>query len=213
MRILNRPVRYLKRDSLPEISVREEDMLRYYQDSLMLQERIRKLFRDIGSLHGRKLYLQIHYIRNVIGYDSYLRQKYGPEKAEELVRTAADFQEFSRQFQTLQEMREYIEQYEETLRNAQQERKEKRDGMSGAGQRISLLTAHASKGLEFDTVYVPDCQEGKLPSAKSVTEAEIEEERRMFYVAMTRARKELWVMACKGRTGKDAPSRFLNCLH
>ena len=213
LRILNRPVRYLKRDSLPEISVREEDMLRYYQDSPMLQERIRKLFRDIGSLHGRKLYLQIHYIRNVIGYDSYLRQKYGPEKAEELVRTAADFQEFSRQFQTLQEMREYIEQYEETLRNAQQERKEKRDGMSGAGQRISLLTAHASKGLEFDTVYVPDCQEGKLPSAKSVTEAEIEEERRMFYVAMTRARKELWVMACKGRTGKDAPSRFLNCLH
>jgi len=45
-----------------------------------------------------------------------------------------------------------------------------------------------------------------------VTEAEIEEERRMFYVAMTRAKHSLCLMAAKGKTGKDAPSRFLACL-
>jgi DNA helicase-2/ATP-dependent DNA helicase PcrA len=59
---------------------------------------------------------------------------------------------------------------------------------------------------------VPECQEGKIPSSKSITEAEVEEERRMFYVAMTRAKKKLWLMAYKGKTGKDAPSRFLTCL-
>lgn len=212
LRILNRPVRYLKRDSLPEAYVREEDMLRYYQASPLLQERVRKLFQDIRNLHGRKPYLQIHYIRNVIGYDRYLRQKYGAGKADELVRIAADFQEFSRQFQTLREMREYMEQYEETIQKVQEERRQKKDGESGTGSKITLLTMHASKGLEFDTVYLPDCQEGKIPSSKSVTEEEIEEERRMFYVAMTRARKQLWIMAYKGKTGKDAPSRFLTCL-
>ena len=212
LRILNRPVRYLRRDSMPEESVSEESMLQYYRNAPVLKETVRKLFRDIRSLRGRKLYLQIHYIRNVIGYDNYLRGKYGVPGAEELIRIAAEFQEFSRQFQTLREMRSYMEQYEETLKDVQKLSGREKNEETQAAQRISLLTMHASKGLEFDTVYLPDCQEGKIPSARAVTEAELEEERRMFYVAMTRARKKLWLMAYKGKTGKDAPSRFLTCL-
>ena len=212
LRIINRPVRYLKRDSMPEEDVNEEKMLWYYQKSPLLQERIRNLFRDIRSLRGRKLYLQIHYIRNVIGYDGYLRGKYDAQKAEGLIAVAADFQEFSRQFKTLREMKEYIERYEETVREAWQQKGKNGSAQSQGEQKINLLTMHASKGLEFDTVYVPDCQEGKIPSSRSITKEEIEEERRMFYVAMTRARQELWLMACKGKTGKDAPSRFLSSL-
>ncbi len=102
-------------------------------------------------------------------------------------------------------MKEYIAGYEETLKDIQEQKQEKEDA-------VNLLTMHASKGLEFDSVYLPDCQEGKIPSAKAVTEEEIEEERRMFYVAMTRARHSLCLMTAKGRTGKDAPSRFLACL-
>ena len=45
---------------------------------------------------------------------------------------------------------------------------------------LQLMTMHASKGLEFQTVIVPECNEGKIPSDKSKTQAEIEEERRMF---------------------------------
>ena len=77
---------------------------------------------------------------------------------------------------------------------------------------IRIMTMHASKGLEFHTVYIPDCQEGKIPSAKSKEPHEIEEERRMFYVAMTRAKEELYLLAYKGKSGKDAPSRFLQCF-
>lgn len=212
LRIMNRPVRYLKRDSMPEESVTEDKMLQYYQESPVLQERIRKLFQDIHNLQGKKLYLQIHYIRNVIGYDSYLKEKYGVHRAEELVRIAVEFQEFSRQFQSLGEMKAYIASYEETLREIQIQKRQETNAEAQTEQRINLLTMHAAKGLEFDTVYVPDCQEGKIPSTKSVTEEELEEERRMFYVAMTRARQELWLMAYKGKTGKDVPSRFLACL-
>lgn len=205
LRIMNRPVRYLKRDSVSEEKVREESLLAYYRGSTVLQERVRKLFQDIRNLRSRKPYLQIHYIRNIIGYDGYLREKYGAFKAEELVRMAAEFQEVSRQFSSLREMKEYIAAYEDMLKDIQEQKKEKKDA-------VSLLTMHASKGLEFGSVYLPDCQEGKIPSAKSATEEEIEEERRLFYVAMTRARNSLCLMAVKAKTGKDAPSRFLTCL-
>ncbi len=205
LRIMNRPVRYLKRDSVAGETVREKELLCWYDGSPVLQERIRRLFQDIGHLRGMRLCLQIHYIRNIIGYDGYLREKYGPEKAGELVRIGEEFQEFSGQFAALQEMREYIAGYEDTLKDVQERNREEEDA-------LHLLTMHASKGLEFDRVYLPDCQEGKIPSAKSVTEAEIEEERRMFYVAMTRAKHSLCLMTVKGKTGKDAPSRFLACL-
>lgn len=213
LRIMNRPVRYLKRDSVPESDLVEENLLRYYEYSPVLQERVRRLFQDIGSLRGRKLYLQIHYIRNVIGYDRYLSEKYGSLKAGALFRTADDFQEFSRQFRTLQQMQDEIVRYEETMQELQnQKSQEKKEAGQKTDQTIVLLTMHAAKGLEFKTVYLPDCQEGKIPSAKAVTKEEIEEERRMFYVAMTRARQNLYLMACKGKTGKNAPSRFLSCL-
>ena len=99
-------------------------------------------------------------------------------------------------------MNAYIEHYAEVL----QEPAEKKEG-------IFLMTMHGSKGLEFDTVYLPDCNEGQIPSDKSVTEEELEEERRMFYVAMTRARQKLCLFTYKGKTGKDGPSRFLKALY
>lgn len=207
LRIMNRPVRYIKRDSVPEEYINEESLMQYYADIPAIKEQVRKLFRDLKSLRSKKLHLQIHYIRKVIGYDRYLHEKYGVDKEEELIRMAVEFQQFAERFQTLSEMDDYISQYTEILKGHQ-----KTNLNHKTVEGISLLTMHTSKGLEFDTVYLPDCQEGKIPSAKSQTEEEIEEERRMFYVAMTRAKQELWIMAYQGKTGKDVPSRFLKCL-
>ena len=53
------------------------------------------------------------------------------------------------------------------------------------------MTMHAAKGLEFDTVFVIEADEGSSPYKKAVTDEEIEEERRLFYVAMTRAKRKL----------------------
>ena len=233
LRIMNRPVRYFKRESVPEEQISMEGMLEYYRNSPALLEEVRRLFRDLNNLRGKKLYLQIHYIRNIIGYDRYLKEKYGADKAEELIRTADEFQELAKSCLTYAEMNDYISQYSEALQqgkmqgsaeNKLQQRKisdrqqgkqwgeadDKKKEKDNGG--IRLMTMHASKGLEFDTVYLPDCQEGKIPSAKSKTTEEIEEERRMFYVAMTRAKRELCITAYKGKSGKDSPSRFLKCL-
>lgn len=81
------------------------------------------------------------------------------------------------------------------------------------GCRVRLMTMHASKGLEFDTVILPDLNEGILPSRKAAGEAGIEEERRLFYVAMTRARKALYLLYLRGTAQNPRlPSRFLHCL-
>lgn len=79
---------------------------------------------------------------------------------------------------------------------------------------VSLITMHNTKGLEFDRVFVTGLEEGVFPGRSSESDADIEEERRIFYVAITRARKEVFLLACSRRTmwGKTAyqtPSRFL----
>ncbi|MCH5262570.1 MAG: ATP-dependent helicase [Lachnospiraceae bacterium] len=215
LRIMNRPVRYLKRESVPEEDVTMGGILAFYRDAPALQAEVRKLFRDLENLKGKKLYLQIHYIRKVIGYDRYLKEKYGADKSQELIQVAADFQQLSEKYATYSDLNDCISQYTEMLKNAQgnnTKTEKSREGDDEVSNSIRLMTMHASKGLEFDTVFLPDCQEGKTPYAKSKSADEIEEERRMFYVAMTRAKKELLITAYKGKSGKDVPSRFLKCL-
>ena len=86
--------------------------------------------------------------------------------------------------------------------------------------RVQLMTIHAAKGLEFDTVFVAGADDGSIPHARSLadSEANLEEERRLFYVAATRARRRLFI-TCPGMRRRGAggrpeehptePSRFL----
>jgi DNA helicase-2/ATP-dependent DNA helicase PcrA len=74
-------------------------------------------------------------------------------------------------------------------------------GESGRG--VHLLTLHRAKGLEFDTVFLPRLEEKELPSRQARTAAEVDEERRLLYVGMTRAKRALWL------SWSGAPSRFL----
>ncbi len=201
LRVMNRPVRYMRRDSLPETKVNRDALTRYYADKPLIQERVQKLYRDLDCLSKKRVHLQIHYIRKVIGYEDYLSEKYGAKKAQELIRTAEEFEAFSRQFSSVQEMKAYMEHYAEVLKEPEK-----------SAKGLQLMTMHASKGLEFGTVFVPECNEGKIPSDRPKTAAEIEEERRMFYVAMTRAKNRLCLFYHEGKTGKDTPSRFLKPL-
>ena len=69
---------------------------------------------------------------------------------------------------------------------------------------------HASKGLEFDTVYLLDVNKGKVPKGSKLTPEELEEERRLFYVAMTRAKKQLYIYYVRGTSDHVLqPSVFL----
>ena len=73
-----------------------------------------------------------------------------------------------------------------------------------------ISTIHGSKGLEYKVVFILDANEGVIPHRRSVKPDEIEEERRLFYVAMTRAKKHLHIYSSKKHFGKDAHvSRFV----
>jgi DNA helicase-2/ATP-dependent DNA helicase PcrA len=87
------------------------------------------------------------------------------------------------------------------------------------GERVNLMTIHAAKGLEFDTVFLAGLEKGLIPHARSVEEGEhnLEEERRLFYVAITRAKRRLFLSSCRsrrrrGRLEEAEPSPFLDEL-
>ena len=78
------------------------------------------------------------------------------------------------------------------------------------GDMITLSTVHQAKGLEWDTVFVISLQEGEFPYIKAVEEGAIEEERRLFYVAVTRCKRNLFLLyPMYNFRGLSAPSRFL----
>jgi DNA helicase-2/ATP-dependent DNA helicase PcrA len=86
-----------------------------------------------------------------------------------------------------------------------------------SGDRVTLITMHNTKGLEFDRVIITGLEEGIFPGFRNDLEEELEEERRIFYVALTRARKELYLTSCRtrkvwGRTMHLTASRFLDEL-
>ena len=133
---------------------------------------------------------------------------------------AADFfQEQVREFQSLTELEEAMAAYEDQMDQNGADASDvaactAASGTTGAAFATlpiaELVTMHGSKGLEYDVVFLPCCMEGVVPHKKSRDQAALEEERRMFYVGMTRAKKELYISYTKGT--KDAPgfaSRFL----
>ena len=84
----------------------------------------------------------------------------------------------------------------------------RRFASDGEGRGVNLLTFHRAKGLEFDAVFLPRLQEGELPFRRSKTDEAIQEERRLLYVGITRARRYLalsWVA-----DGRARPSRFVS---
>ncbi|RMD97725.1 MAG: hypothetical protein D6814_08940, partial [Calditrichaeota bacterium] len=88
------------------------------------------------------------------------------------------------------------------------------DGYQKDGEKVSLLTLHAAKGLEFPVVFIIGCEEGVLPYEREGMVSDLEEERRLFYVGMTRAQETLYLLRSKkrslfGKFHQTRPSRFL----
>ena len=100
-----------------------------------------------------------------------------------------------------------MSEYTDALAKQKQKTQDDRTG-------VRLMTMHASKGLEFDTVFIIQANEGRIPYKRAMKEHGVEEERRLFYVAMTRAKEILKISYVTVKNGKDAqPSRFVEELH
>jgi superfamily I DNA/RNA helicase len=100
---------------------------------------------------------------------------------------------------------------EEITLSSEDDREEKQEGPR---DRVTLMTLHAAKGLEFPRVYLVGAEEGLIPHQRSVQEDTVEEERRLMYVGITRAKRQLTITRVKsrakyGRREPSLPSRFL----
>lgn len=207
---MNRPLRYLKKDCSRKSLVTLEEVLNYYKDNENMKKTAVKLFSDIERIKAMRPHLAISYIRKVIGYDTYLKENYDADSVNKFLQIADDFQNFSKKYDSFHALNDYISQCRELVENKRNENADKQ--IDGKTNGVRLMTMHASKGLEFDTVILPDVNEGKIPSKQSNTPEAVEEERRMFYVAMTRAKKNLYILCYGEKEGRDTPSRFLEPL-
>lgn len=206
--VLNRPKRYMNRECLDDEIISWEHMLMYYEDRGYVCDRIEKLQYDLKMLSRMGPFAAVNYIRHVIGYDDYLREyaQFRRMKEEELFEVAEELEESARSCKTFEEWFEYVDRYKEEMENMRRRQQEVKDG-------VQLTTMHSSKGLEYEQVFILDAAEGITPYKKAVLDEDLEEERRMFYVAMTRAKKELSICYAKKQGSHEtAPSRFLQEL-
>ena len=199
LRIINRPNRYISRAYVDEDPVNLSNLKDYYENKEWMLERIEQLEYDLYMLASMGPYPAIQYIRHSIGYDAYLKEyaAYRGIKADDLLEVLDDLMDKSHAHSTWEEWFQAIGQYSETLKLRARQKFEKNEG-------IRLLTMHGAKGLEYDVVYIPDANDGMTPHKKALTASEQEEERRMFYVAMTRAKNDLRVYFTRERYGKQA---------
>ncbi len=211
LKIANRPVRYLSRTAFTESEVSFDKLRAYYavKNQEWMEERIWNFEYDLKNLASLSPYAAIHFIRKGIGYDEFLKT-YADERnvnADDWFDVLDEMQEMARDKKSIPEFLSFVENYGDTLEEIRQEQK-KQQVKEEPG--VSLMTMHASKGLEFPVVFVPTLNEDIVPYRKAVQEGNSEEERRMLYVAMTRAKTYLHLSFVKERFHKEAePSPFL----
>lgn len=205
LQVMNKPKRYISRDCLGSAIVDFEELRKMYEDKDWMVERIDDFETHLELLQRMNPFAAINYIRRGIGYDDYLKE-YAQERrinVDDLFNTISEIHEASREFNSYSEWFKHIENYNADFHKHTASK-------SILSDAINLCTMHSSKGLEYKIVYIIDVNEGIIPYNKAVLDTEIEEERRMFYVAMTRAKGELSVLYTDERYNKkmDA-SRFI----
>lgn len=205
--ILNKPQRNLSRECiLPEYFNKDVDD----QD-----DEYKRLINHLEFIKDMIPYAAVTYILKGIGYERYVKEqciiKYGDiEKANDI---CVGIQERSREFLSIEEWIIYIDACAlsnidriDTAHNKQINGGEKHKKPRG---KVVMQTVHASKGLEYDTVFVVGLMEGLFPHNKAISEEEIEEERRLLYVAMTRARYNLYILGRGDNEHGKHVSRFI----
>lgn len=205
LEVMNRPNRYISREVLEEKEISFEKLKKYYQDKDWMCDRLVTLETHLKILKNLPPYAAINFIRNAIGYEEYLLEyaRYRKQKPEELTEILDRLMDSAKGMKSVEEWELFIKDYTEKLTE-----QAKRQNIKGEGVVISTL--HGVKGLEYAHVYILNVNEGSIPYKKAVLEEAVEEERRLFYVGMTRAKETLSLCYVKKQYEKERePSRFL----
>ena len=209
LNIMNRPVRYISRDMLRHEQVEMIDLCREYKDKDYIVKAVRKMNLDIKTIERLDPYAAINYIRETIGYNRYLREQ-AQEKnmdLDYLMELMDEFQSLAKECTTFGELYDMIEDSQELAK------KQSENGRTDTNKGVQLMTLHSSKGLEFSSVHIMDLVEENIPHKRAKTENELEEERRLLYVGVTRSsdRLSLYIPEYHGED-KAEPSRFVKGL-
>lgn len=207
LQIMNRPKRYITRESVEEETVALEVWADYFyrQKQPWVAERIEQLEADLRVLSRISPFAAINYIRMGIGYEEYLKEyaDYRRISAESLIEVLDELQDAAKEFKTYQTWFDHMEEYTKELQKQKKQQEQRSDC-------ISLATLHSAKGLEIPVVYLIDVNEELMPYKKAVLDADLQEERRMFYVGVTRAKEKLYISSVKKYNGRELDvSRFV----
>lgn len=210
--ICNRPLRYLARNSMENRQVNFEDLRKFYCDKDWMQDIIDQFDVDVRMMKNMAPYAAIQYIRKKIGYDDFLKEYAEKHQIswKQLMDVMAELEERSKNFKSYDEWEIHIAKYTQEL----EEQQAKARKIKGEREnKVQLMTIHSAKGLEFENVFVIHANEGEIPHQKAEKKDEIEEERRLFYVALTRAKNNLCISYITQKNGNSIkPSRFVEEL-
>ena len=210
--ICNRPLRYLARNSMENRQVNFEDLRKFYCDKDWMLDIIDQFDVDVRMMKNMAPYAAIQYIRKKIGYDDFLKEYAEKHQIswKQLMDVMAELEERSKNFKSYDEWEIHIAKYTQEL----EEQQAKARKIKGEREnKVQLMTIHSAKGLEFEDVFVIHANEGAIPHQKAEKKDEIEEERRLFYVALTRAKNNLCISYITQKNGNSIkPSRFVEEL-
>ena len=205
LELMNRPNRYISRDALKNSQISFHDLREYYKDKDWMCDRITTLETHLRILGTLSPFAAVNFIRKGMGYEEYLREyaQFRKLKPEKLLEILDRIHESTRGMKNLKQWEDYIEDYTEKLNEQAKRQRDRKEG-------VTVSTLHAVKGLEYDIVYILNVNEGSIPYRKAVLAESVEEERRLFYVGMTRARRKLVLAYVNRQYEKERePSRFL----
>lgn len=208
--IINRPSRYISKAQLNEAKALDNNILfgLLKLDSLneWQKDPIQQLIYYLQGLKSKALKEAIHYIRKIIGYDKYVLEyaNYRKIPSEGLLDTLDEIEESSQNYSS-------VEEWQNALYNIAMSIKQ--TAKSGLKEAVTLTTMHSAKGLEYKIICLIDVVDGVTPHSKSTVESQLEEERRLFYVGLTRAKERVYLYVPSTRYDKPTTiSQFIDEL-
>lgn len=199
-RIINKPVRYISRAMISKDEMTWELLEDNTKGYFSVLEQVRKLKQDLEYIRKLPVFAALGYIRRGIGYERWLKEQ-GGKTYQEGIEALDTLKHLSRDCDTIEELLDVLENLKENKTIDTEE------------NAVEIMTYHGAKGLEWPVVFMPDVMEGITPYKRAHTKDELEEERRMFYVALTRAKEQVYIYSLfKDDKHKKSPSIFLKEL-
>ena len=203
-RILNRPTRYLRSENFRDCSFDYKQMIEHTRGlKPFVIDKVRDMFEDVKTLKDRTPEGFMRYVDLGMEYGRFLQKNaeyFGRDYKEDKA-TFETLREEAENFSSMEDWMKYVERYERNLRESSKE--ERKSG-------VCLSTFHGAKGLEWKHVFIIGANEDYCPYKKAVSIDALEEERRMFYVAMTRAKDFLDICYINDMSGKWKCSPYIN---